>query len=887
MDKHGAECQYWADGRSGEKWHMGWNGQRVVAVEKLSGPAYLDAVFAAWANGDVTIQVDRDCDTSALGVAIDERAAIAAGGGWWRGGFIPDHDPRPAQISFTSGTTGTPKALVIARRAVSDVTRRLIDIMALDASIREYVAVPVTFSFGLGRARAVAAVGGQAYLPPHGFRPDELAAMLESEEVNALAAVPTMLRAILARPAPFERCGDRLRWLEIGSQYMSGDEKARIRALFPNARIVQHYGLTEASRTSFLRIDSAPPAALESVGVPTGEAQVEIDADGRIRIRGPHVAGGVLADGTIRPITDADGWLTTSDLGRLDGELLFFEGRADDVANISGIKVSADHFEQRLLDRIRLAADSVAVTAREDALRGQSLVVARTATVEAAPLRAAALALAAEHMLGAADISFVTVDFIPRTATGKVQRARLAEICAAAAPAAADAENPDVGGAGADLSANEAAIARMWQQALGVDHVARDDSFFDIGGDSLSAITLMLRAEQAGMPQPVIQQMLDGRTVAEIAASIGGADDSPGARSGMALINDATNAARGILVLIVIGAHWGPFLFDRLGAYRTAAYDLVHPFFRIGTPGFAMVFGLGLSFYYMGMLERSPARLRAKLRANAVLLGAGILLLAAVKALQIRLTGDDFDALWPERLFYDVLLFYFLMMLGGGLLLRTVTATRHHLFNALAVGLAGLLALLGIRATWPEAAADGFVSLAWHMLAAPYSVPQMLIAVSLGLALGTFVRGRKNDPALTGTLARMGIILFVSGTILVAGHSGGWRQNAGTPLSFVAYIGAIALLLAGLLAIARRAWIRGAMRMLILVGLLAFPAFVAHGLVIPVKDIVMALGLAYFAAMAVSLGLFVAAAGMALRRMHRIYYGGETGTATELALAER
>ncbi len=159
----------------------------------------------------------------------------------------------------------------------------------------------------MGRARAVAAAGGEVFVPER-FDPLQIGDMLAEGRINAISAVPSLWRQVLAAPGAIGRHGDKVRWIEIGSQYMAAADKLAMRRLFPGARIVQHYGLTEASRTVFLDISATPEAALESVGLPDDPGALRIGENGAILIRGDHVAlGQVTEGGEILPLADAGG----------------------------------------------------------------------------------------------------------------------------------------------------------------------------------------------------------------------------------------------------------------------------------------------------------------------------------------------------------------------------------------------------------------------------------------------------------------------------------------------------------------------------------------------------------------------------------------------------
>ncbi len=288
----------------------------VVAFEGANSRQYLAAVFDAYRAGQVVLALPAGAGSRTVpGTKILDRRSFPADPGWFDARLELIDEDRPAQISLSSGTTGRPKALLLSHRALSDVVRRINAALGVTGEIREYIGVPVTFSFGFGRARAVAAAGGQSYLPPNGFDPTEIRRMLDENRINAISAVPTLWRVLLNAPDIIGEAGRKVRWIEIGSQYMAGSEKEAMKALFPEARIVQHYGLTEASRSTLLDVSGSTGATLESVGQPGETGEVAISEEGLIRLRGPHLAMGLVSGAGLKPITDADGWLTTADRG--------------------------------------------------------------------------------------------------------------------------------------------------------------------------------------------------------------------------------------------------------------------------------------------------------------------------------------------------------------------------------------------------------------------------------------------------------------------------------------------------------------------------------------------------------------------------------------------
>ncbi|MBL9047430.1 MAG: acyl--CoA ligase, partial [Tabrizicola sp.] len=192
---------------------------QATAIIRRNSLAFVEAIFALYDARRPVVLVSADKQNAPLpGIDIDQCIDPGERTGWFDARHPVILEDTPAQVSYTSGTEGVPKGILLTHRNLGYTTNCLVAEMQMTDEIREYVGVPATFSFGMARYRAVSAVGGKAYMPPRGFDPMELARMLDSGAVNALSAVPTLLRILLADPSVIGKAGKALRWLEIGSQ---------------------------------------------------------------------------------------------------------------------------------------------------------------------------------------------------------------------------------------------------------------------------------------------------------------------------------------------------------------------------------------------------------------------------------------------------------------------------------------------------------------------------------------------------------------------------------------------------------------------------------------------------------------------------------------------
>jgi O-succinylbenzoic acid--CoA ligase len=242
------------------------------------------------------------------------------------------------------------------------------------------------------------------------FDPERVSDRLAAHPVTIVSLVPTMLGRLLDAGADL----GALRCVLLGGG--PAPQALVDRALEAGAPVTPTYGLTEAAS----QVTTMPPGEAArkpgSAGPPILTTEVRIGDDGLVCVRGPSVAEAELDD---------DGWLRTSDLGRLDDDgYLFVLGRGDEVIVSGGENISPEEVERVLLEHP--AVSDAGVGAAEDADWQQavvaSVVVADAGTVSEDELRA----FCRERLAGfkvPKSIEFVSE--LPRNAQGKLLRRKL------------------------------------------------------------------------------------------------------------------------------------------------------------------------------------------------------------------------------------------------------------------------------------------------------------------------------------------------------------------------------------------------------------------------------------------------------------------------------
>lgn len=874
----------------------------VKSIPAQNSIGFLKTVFSCWDEGQLFAITRNPGALEELGLHImkipDPGPSMA---GWGRFQHTPRFEDHPAQIVFSSGTEGRSKAILLSHRNLADVVLRLNSIMEVTEEIREYIGVPVTYSFGLGRARAVAAAGGAFFLPER-FDPLQIRDMLLANEINAISAVPSLWRMILADPEVIGGEGAKVRWIEIGSQYMAAADKLAMRRLFPNARIVQHYGLTEASRTSFLDITDAPEPALESVGTVTGGTELRITDKGAIAIRGEHVAlGQVTEGGVIQPLTDREGWLVTRDRGEIRDGWLYYLGRLDDQINLAGIKIGAEAIEAEVRALLPAARDHFAIAPVADAARGEAVLLAIESEAddhallieEAARLALRRRGVQAGQGAGAA-LKVLRLGQLPRTATNKIQRREIAQHWqadhAAVVPQLSAVTPVDPSG---ELTADEARLAGIWARVIGSENLLPQTSFYDAGGDSLSSVQIGLVMEREKLPRAVIRATLEGRSLRETAQLM-----SLPERTGPEAVAPATPQAealpdavrrswaitmtRALMALSVVISHWGPGLFERLGSGQRAE-SVLAMIYRAGTPGFAAVFGIGIGYFMLPDFARKRASVLQRLAASFRLVMMGMVLIAIVKLANLAVRGDPIGGVQIAHAFYGVLGYYAIMLGTARWWLPALARLRHPVLWLLA-GLPILWLLWQIVPGFlPRHQLQSVLEWPRLMLVAGYNVFKLTSVAAAGMAVGVWLYWRKDSAKAARLLAVAGV-LGAALTVMASVEAYGpdvflLREGVVfTSLPGLVFYLSVAVASVGIFMALLLAWeslgaaLRLPLKLLVVVGGLALPIYVFHGLVIPGRDLLVAFGMPGSAALLTAMGAFLIVMGYAGRRLWRMYF---------------
>ena len=351
--------------------------------------------------------------------------------------FVPSHLDDVADILFTTGTTGAPKGVALSYKNVAAAAENINTFVLNKKEDIELLALPVSHSFGLGRVKCVLTKGGTLVMLGTFASMKKFFGNMEKYHCTGFGMVPASWGYIKKMSGQkIGQYADQLKYLEIGSSFMSKEDKELLMKLLPNTRICMHYGSTEASRSSFMEFHTckddlmtaghASPNCDIKIFSPMGK-ELPHGEEGEVCVKGEHVACSYWNESPERFAADFYGdYFRTGDSGVQDDRgYIYLKSRIKELINVGGKKVAPMEVED-MLNAIPGIKESACVAMPDsDGVMGELVKAYIVCNDESLTDIAILDALRSKLEVYKLPAAIERVSEIPKTSSGKIMRLKL------------------------------------------------------------------------------------------------------------------------------------------------------------------------------------------------------------------------------------------------------------------------------------------------------------------------------------------------------------------------------------------------------------------------------------------------------------------------------
>lgn len=441
-------------------------------------------------------------------------------------------------VIYTSGSTGTPKGVMIDHRGLFNYLSWAREVYRIGEGSRTLVHSPFSFDLTITGLLLPLVAGGTVELVSQGDELERLCGALANPEqhYSLIKLTPSHLRVLSGWLGERQCCGS-VDALIIGGEALPAELLSVWQEQSPHTRLINEYGPTETVvGCSIYEVSASNRASSIPIGRPIGNMQLYVLDEsmrlvppgmiGEIYIGGAAVARGYLNQAALTAerfvpdlfsVEPGKRLYRSGDLGRMQagGELEYL-GRTDDQVKVRGFRIELGEIETVLGHHSMVKDSAVVLQESGDEKRLLGYVVLREQNGNGHELKRTAKEEIQtylkrelpEYMLPK---DIIVLDRMQLTPNGKIDRKAL--------PLRATEFGEEDGEYLEQLSPAGKILTELWCELLNLDRVDMNDNFFALGGDSILAVQLALKAKRLGLTfHPV--QLFRHPTIAQLESAI-------------------------------------------------------------------------------------------------------------------------------------------------------------------------------------------------------------------------------------------------------------------------------------------------------------------------------------------------------------------------------